>query len=444
MTGDLRAAIDRHFPRVRADLERLIRIPSVAFPGFDPEPVEESARATAEILEGSGLREVRLLEVEGAPPAVLGEHPAPGGAPTVILYAHHDVQPAGEGADWDSPPFEPTERDGRLFGRGSCDDKAGIAMHQAALLAHDGAPPVGVKVFVEGEEEVGSPNLDRFLDRFRDDLAADVILLADATNWRVGVPGLTTTLRGLVDCQVEVRTLDHAVHSGMYGGPFPDALTSLCRVLATLHDQRGNVAIEGLHGDTTDPLDLTEDEMREHAGVLDGVQQIGEGALTERLWTRPSVSVLGIDAPRVQEAANILVPVARAKVSLRLAPGEDPSRAMDALTRHLEANAPWGARVTVTPGAAAWPFAVDADGPVFDAARRALAEGWGARPVNIGAGGTIPFVKAFADAYPDAAILLVGVEDPDGRAHGANESLLLEDFRKGCLSEALLLRELAG
>jgi acetylornithine deacetylase/succinyl-diaminopimelate desuccinylase-like protein len=303
---------------------------------------------------------------------------------------------------------------------------------------------VGVKVFIEGEEEVGSPNLDRFLDRFRDDLAADVIVLADATNWRVGVPGLTTTLRGLVDCEVEVRTLDHAVHSGMYGGPFPDALTSLCRVLATLHDQRGNVAIEGLHSDTTDPLDLTEDDLREHAGVLDGVQQIGEGALTERLWTRPSVSVLGIDAPRVQEAANILVPVARAKVSLRLAPGEDPSRAMDALTRHLEANAPWGAGLTVTPGATAWPFAVDADGPVFDAARRALTEGWGARPVNIGAGGTIPFVKAFADAYPDAAILLVGVEDPDGRAHGANESLLLEDFRKGCLSEALLLRELAG
>lgn len=416
----------------------------MSFPGFDPGPVRESASATAEILEASGLTDVRLLEVDGVPPAVLGEHPAPDGAPTVLLYAHHDVQPPGEEADWDSPPFDPVERDGRLFGRGSCDDKAGIAMHQAAVLAHDGAPPVGVKMFVEGEEEVGSPNLDRFLARFKDDLAADVIVVADAVNWRAGVPGLTTKLRGLVDCEVEVRTLDHAIHSGMHGGPFPDALITLCRLLATLHDDRGNVAIEGLHTGKTDPLDLTEAELREQAGVLQGVHQIGEGALTERLWTRPSVSVLGIDAPRVQEAGNVLVPAARAKVSLRLAPGEEPDRAMTALVRHLETNAPWGARVTVTPGASAWPFAVDARGPVFDAARQSFRQGWGADPVDIGTGGSIPFVKAFADAFPQAAILLVGVEDPDGRAHGANESLLLEDFRKGCLAEAILLRELAG
>jgi cysteinylglycine-S-conjugate dipeptidase len=441
---DLRAAVDEHMPRVRADLERLIRIPSVSFPGFDPNTVRASAEATAEILDQSGLKEVRLLHREGVPPAVLGEHPAPDGAPTVLLYAHHDVQPPGDGAEWASPPFEPAERDGRLFGRGACDDKAGIAMHQAAVLAHAGAPPVGVKVFVEGEEEVGSPNLDRFLERFRDDLAADVIVLADATNWRVGVPGLTTMLRGLVDCEVEVRTLDHAVHSGMFGGPFPDALSALSRLLATLHDDRGEVAVEGLHRGSADPLDLTEAELREQAGVLEGVEAIGDGALTERLWTRPSISVLGVDAPRIRDAGNVLVPAARAKVSLRLAPGEDPERAMGALVRHLESNAPWGARVSVTPGAAAWPFAVEARGPVFDAARRAFAEGWGAEPVDIGAGGTIPFVKAFADTFPDAAILLVGVEDPDGRAHGANESLLLEDFRKGCVAEAILLRELAA
>jgi acetylornithine deacetylase/succinyl-diaminopimelate desuccinylase-like protein len=442
--SDLRTAVDVHLPRVRADLERLIRIPSVSFPGFDPETVRGSATATAEILEAAGLKNVRLLELEGVPPAVLGEHPAPDGAPTVLLYAHHDVQPPGEESDWDSPPFEPTERDGRLYGRGSCDDKAGIAMHQAAVLAHEGAPPVGVKVFVEGEEEVGSPNLDRFLERFREDLAADVIVLADATNWRIGVPGLTTRLRGLVDCEVEVRTLDHAVHSGMYGGPFPDALTALCRLLATLHDERGDVAVDGLHRGSADPLDLTEAELREQAGVLEGVEAIGQGELTERLWTRPSVSVLGIDAPRVREAGNVLVPAARAKVSLRLAPGQDPAAAMTALVRHLESNAPWGARVTVSPGASAWPFAVEARGPVFDAARRAFREGWGVEPVDIGAGGTIPFVKAFADTFPEAAVLLVGVEDPDGRAHGANESLLLGDFRRGCAAEAILLRELAG
>jgi acetylornithine deacetylase/succinyl-diaminopimelate desuccinylase-like protein len=441
---DLRTAVDDAYPEVRRDLERLIRIPSVAFPGFDPEPVQRSAEATAEILEASGLVGVRLLELEGAPPSVFGERHGPDGAPTVLLYAHHDVQPAGDEADWRSPPFEPTEREGRLFGRGSCDDKAGIAMHQAALLAHGGSPPVGVKVFVEGEEEVGSPNLEAFLERYRGELSADVIVLADATNWRVGVPGLTTKLRGLVDCIVEVRTLDHAVHSGMYGGPFPDALSALSRVLSDLYDDKGNVAVEGLTAAPADPLDLTEDELRQQMGVLDGVQQIGEGSLTERLWTRPAVSVLGIDAPRTFEASNTLVPVARAKVSLRLPPGEDPDRAMNALVRHLESSAPWGARVTVSPGAAAWPFAVAPDGPVYDAARRAFKEAWGTDAVEIGAGGTIPFVKALADAYPRATILLVGVEDPDGRAHGADESLLLEDFRKGCLAEAIFLRELAG
>jgi acetylornithine deacetylase/succinyl-diaminopimelate desuccinylase-like protein len=444
VTLDLRSAIDDAFPTVRGDLERLIRIPSVAFPGFDPEPVRRSAEACAEILVATGLRGVRLLEMDGVPPAVFGELPSADGGPTVLLYAHHDVQPAGDEEEWTSPPFEPTERDGRLFGRGSCDDKAGIALHQAALLAHDRRPPVGVKVFLEGEEEVGSPNLDRFLKRFGDELRADVIVLADVTNWRIGVPGLTTKLRGLVDCEVEVRTLDHAVHSGMYGGVFPDALTSLCRLLATLHDERGNVAVPGLVSGTTDPLDLTDEDLRREMGAVDGLQEIGQGALTERLWTRPSVSVLGIDAPRVRGAANIVVPVARAKVSLRLAPGQDPDAAMTSLVQHLQTHAPWGAQVRVESGAAAWPFLVEARGPAFDAARQAFTEAWGTDAVEIGSGGTIPFVKAFADAYPSAQILLWGVEDPDGRAHGANESLLLDDFRKNCFAEAILLERLAA
>jgi cysteinylglycine-S-conjugate dipeptidase len=444
VTEDLRTAVDEVFPDVREALERLIRIPSVSFEGFEGAQVRRSTEATAEILAGAGLQGVHLLEVDGAHPAVLGEAQGPDGGPAILLYAHHDVQPPGEEADWDSPPFEPTERDGRLFGRGSCDDKAGIALHQAALLAHGGRPPVAVKIFVEGEEEQGSPNLEAFLKRYGEELRADAIVLADATNWRAGVPGLTTRLRGLVDCVVEVRTLDHAVHSGMYGGPFPDALSSLSRILATLHDEEGNVAIEGLRSSPTDPLDLTEAEIREQVGAVEGLRTIGQGTLTERLWTRPAVSVLGIDAPRVREAANILVPVARAKVSLRLPPGQEPEPAMDALVRHLESNAPWGVKVTVDRGASAWPFEVGADGPVFDAARSAFREAWGTEPVDIGAGGTIPFVKSFADAFPDAAILLTGVEDPDGRAHGANESLLLDDFRKTCLAEALLLRNLAG
>jgi acetylornithine deacetylase/succinyl-diaminopimelate desuccinylase-like protein len=441
---DIRAAVEEVAPRVRQDLERLIRIPSVSFMGFDPAEVRRSADATAEILSGAGARNVRLLEVEEAHPAVMGEVPGPGHGPTVLLYAHHDVQPPGNEADWVSPPFEPTEREGRLFGRGSCDDKAGVALHQSALLAYEGRPPVDVKLFIEGEEEQGSPNLAAFLERYGEDLRADVIVLADATNWRMGVPGLTTHLRGLVDCVIEVRTLDHAVHSGMYGGPFPDALTALSRILATLHDDEGNVAVEGLESSSTDPLDLTEEEIRDEAGAVEGLRTIGHGALTERLWTRPALSVLGIDAPRVQEAANILVPVARAKVSLRLPPGQEPQPAMDALVSHLDSNAPWGAKVTVTPGASSWPYAVRAQGPVFDAARSALREAWGTDAVDIGSGGAIPFVKAFADAYPDTAILLTGVEDPDGRAHGANESLLLDDFAKVCLAEALLLRNLAG
>lgn len=430
-------------PGVREDLERLIRVPSVSAPGFDPAEVRRSAELTAEILERSGLPGVRLLEVEGAHPAVLGSAPAPEGAPTVLLYAHHDVQPPGDPDAWLSPPFEPTERDGRLYGRGATDDKAGVLAHAAAVRAFEGRPPVGVTVFVEGEEETGSENLPRFLERYRDLLSCDVIVLADSSNWRVGQPALTTTLRGLVDCVVEVRTLDHALHSGIYGGPVPDALTVLCRLLATLHDERGNVAIPGLASGEADPLDLTEGELREQAGVLEGVGLIGEGSLTSRLWTRPAVTVLAVDAPRVREASNSLAPIARAKVSLRLAPGQDTDAAVEALARHLRSRADWGARVTVEPGAAARPFAVDPTTPAHEAARRAFEEAWGTPPVHIGMGGSIPFTAAFAEAFPEAAVLITGVEDPDGRAHGANESLHLGEFERICLAEALLLSRLA-
>ena len=440
---DLRAAVAELMPRVRADLERLVRIPSVSAEGFDPDPVRESAKATAEILEAAGFRDVRFLEVEGAHPAVTGHIPGPEGSPTVLLYAHHDVQPAGDPAEWTSPPFEPTERDGRLFGRGAADDKAGVMAHVAAVLAHDGRPPVTVTAFIEGEEETGSENLPAFLEAHREALRADVIVLADSTNWRVGQPALTVSLRGLVDCTVEVRTLGHSVHSGFMGGVFPDALTVLSRLLATLHDAEGNVAVEGLVAEEADPLDLTVDEMRELGGAVEGLRTIGEGSLTSRLWTRPAVSILGIDAPKVQEASNTLVPAARAKISLRLAPGQDPQAAMDALTRHLEERGEWGAQVTVIPGAVAHPARIDAKGKPYDAARAAFREAWGTEPVDIGAGGTIPFVQAFMEALPEAAILVTGVEDPDTRAHGTDESLHLAEFERVCLAEALLLRELA-
>ena len=439
----LTAAVDGLLPALRSTLEDLVRIPSVSAEGFDEAQVRRSAVATADVMRAAGLDHVRLLEIEDAHPAVFGQVAAPHGAPTVLLYAHHDVQPPGPDEIWTTPAFEPTERDGRLYGRGTSDDKAGIAVQLGAVLAHGGSPPVGVKLFIEGEEEIGSLHLPQFIDRYRDLLAADVIVIADSGNWRVGTPALTTSLRGLVDCVIEVRTLENGVHSGQFGGALPDALTVLCRTLASLHDDAGYVAFDGLVAAEADPLDLTEEELRSQGAALPGTELIGEGSLTSRIWTRPAVSVLAIDSPPVAEAINQLLPSARAKVSLRIAPGDDPDRAMRLLTAHLEANVPWGAEVTVTPGAAGQAIALDADGPAYDAYRRAFAAAWGTETVNIGVGGSIPFVAAFQDAFPEAAILLTGVADPTSRAHGPDESLHLEEFRKGILAEAIAL-ELLG
>lgn len=441
---DVREAVDRVLPGVRADLERLVRVPGVAFPGFDHAQVDRSAELVAGLCREAGVSDVRMVRVDGGQPAVIARIPAPPGAPTVLLYAHHDVQPEGAAAGWDTPPFEPTERDGRLYGRGAADDKAGITAHLAALRAFDGRPPVGVTLFVEGEEECGSPSLDRFLREYADLLAADVLVLADSGNWDIGTPALTTSLRGLADCYVEVRTLEHPVHSGMYGGVVPDALTALCRVLATLHDEAGNVAVPGLHEAGPTGVDMPEDRLRAESSMLDGVQLIGAGSITERNWNKPAVSVIGIDCPSVRDASNTLVASARAKVSLRLAPGQDAEAAMAALVGHLEANVPWGARVTVTRGELGEPYRTDAAGPAYDAARDAFRTAWdGTEPVDMGIGGSIPFIAEFAEAYPKAAILVTGVEDPDSRAHGANESLHLGEWRRACLAEALLLARLA-
>src|SRR2546425_477199 len=266
---DVRARIAADMPRIRDELERLVRIPSVSAEGYDRAHVRASAEATAEILERAGVGSVRLLEMDGVHPSVFGEIAGPAGAPTILLYAHHDVQPPGDESQWKSPPFEPIERNGRLYGRGTCDDKAGVIAHAAVIRAHDGAPPVGVKVIIEGEEETGSEHLDDFLAKFGSELAADALVLADSSNWQIGVPGLTTSLRGIVDCVVEVRTLDHAVHSGMYGGPAPDAISALARLLATLHDERGAVAIAGLDGDRDAQVEFPEADYRSDVGAVD-------------------------------------------------------------------------------------------------------------------------------------------------------------------------------
>ncbi len=361
----------------------------------------------------------------------------------MLLYAHHDVQPPGPAEQWESPPFQPEERAGRLFGRGTSDDKSGIVMHLGAIRAHRGRPPVGVKVFVEGEEEIGSAHLGEFLREYRDLLHADVIVIADSGNWRVGEPALTVSLRGLVDCTVEVRTLDAAVHSGQFGGTVPDALTTLCRLLATLHDDDGEVAVGGLVSSGTTPIDIDEAELRAQAGAVAGTQLLGSGTITERLWRKPALAVLAIDAPPVGGAINALVPAARAKVSLRLAPGDEPARAMAALTSHLEANAPWGATVTVTPGSGGDAFDLDTTGPAYDAYREACAVAWDAPAVEIGAGGSIPFVAAFSAEFPAAAIVLTGAGDPTSAAHGPNESQDLDDLRRATIAEAVALRILA-
>ncbi len=439
----LRQQVADLMPKVRQDLERLVRIPSISAAGYDAEPVRTSAEATAEILNDAGLA-ARVIDGEGGHPAVIGSISAPDGAPMVLLYAHHDVQPTGPEELWSTPPFEPTERDGRLFARGAADDKAGVMVHAAAIRAWDGRPPVGVSVFIEGEEEAGSEHLPDLLARYADHLRADAVILADSTNWRVGQPALTTSLRGLVGCTIEVRTLDHAVHSGMYGGPIPDALTALCRTLAALHDERGTVAVPGLKSEPSDPLDLQEDEFRAWAGVRPGVEMIGEGGLTERLWTKPAAYVLAIDAPRTKEAPGQLVPSVRATVGLRVAPGDSAADAVGALVDHLKASVPWGAELTVLDSFSGEPYRVVADGPVYDAARQGFADAWGVPPVDIGSGGSIPFVSMFREAFPGAAILLTGVEDPSSNAHSENESLHLGEFERACLAETLFLAHLAA
>jgi cysteinylglycine-S-conjugate dipeptidase len=443
---NLAEAVERVLPSVRADLDRLVRIPSVSADPAHNGDVQAAAEATAALFEAEGF-EVQIVSavqdgVQGAP-AVIARKAAPAGKPTVLLYAHHDVQPTGDVTQWTSAPFEPTERDGRLYGRGAADDKAGIAAHLAAIRALGNDLAVGVTVFVEGEEEIGSPTIRQLLADHRDMLAADAIVIADSTNWAIGQPALTTTLRGLVNCVVEVRTLDHAVHSGLYGGPVPDALSALCRLLATLHTDTGDVAVDGLHAGRAADLNYSEQRLREEAAVLDGVKLVGSGSLMDRIWARPAISVIAIDAPRVTDASNTLIPVARAKVSLRVAPGDDAEKAKDALVAHLENNTPWGAAVEVGHFEVGQPFAVNSSGPAYDAARSAFETAWGVKPVDIGIGGTIPFVAEFINAYPDAAILVTGVEDPDTRAHGIDEGLHLAEFTKVCLAEAHLLRNLA-
>ncbi len=447
----LRRAVAGSFDATLTRLKELVAIPGIAWPSFDPAPLDSSAAAVAELLRSAGVKDVQILRSPKADgtaggPAVVARRPAAAGKPTILLYAHHDVQPPGDPAFWESEPFTAVERNGRLYGRGAADDKAGIMAHLAAYTAAaetlGGEFGLGVTFFFEGEEEAGSPTFRPFLETHRELLQADVIVVADSSNWKVGIPALTTSLRGLVDGTIEVQVLDHAVHSGMFGGPVLDAPTLLSRLIATLHDEAGNVAVEGLVSFDNAGVDLTEEEYRADASVLDGVRLAGTGSIAARMWTKPALSIIGFDAPAVDVASNTLLPRARAKFSLRLAPGQVPEEAMEAVRRHVEAHAPFGAKVVFTPGESGNSFLADTSSAAAEFAMWALGEAWGVPAVEMGIGGSIPFISDLLEVYPDVQILVTGVEDPDSRAHSANESLHIGDFRNAVVAEALLLARL--
>ncbi len=446
--AELRGSVAASFDSTVSELVDLVAIPGIAWDAFDAAQLERSAEAVAALVRSTGIGDVQILRVpkeDGTPggPAVVARKPAAPGMPTVVLYAHHDVQPPGDEALWDSTPFTAVERNGRLYGRGAADDKAGIMAHIAAFRAITETLGesfgVGVTFFIEGEEEAGSPTFAAFLNEYREMLSGDVIVVADSANWQVGIPALTTSLRGLVDGTVEVRVTGHAVHSGMFGGPLLDAPTLLARLIATFHDERGSVAIKGLQTSDTAALDYPEELFRADANVLDGVELAGAGSLASRLWTQPALSIIGMDIPSVDMSSNTLLPTARAKISLRLAPGQDPAAAMAAVEAHVQANAPFGAQAVFTPGEAGQPFATDTAAPAAQAALWAMGESWGVPAVETGMGGSIPFIADLKSIFPDAQILVTGVEDPDSRAHSANESLHLGDFEKAIVSQALLL-----
>ena len=440
--SDVVQRVQQVLPSVRADLEDLVRIQSVWADPARRDEVARSAEAVAKLFSDAGFPEVRIVS-EGGAPAVIAHHPAPDGAPTVLLYAHHDVQPEGDPAQWNSAPFEPTERDGRLYGRGTADDKAGIATHLAAIRAFDGKPPVNVVVLVEGEEEMGSPTLARILAEHRDDLEADLYVIADCGNWAAGVPAFTTSLRGVVDCLVEVRTLEHAVHSGQFGGAVPDALTTLCRLLATLHDEQGNVAVAGLVSRQDTLVDYQEATLRAESSLLEGVQPIGSGPLAARTWTKPAISVIGLDTTSIADLSNTLIPSAKARLSVRVAPGDTADNAWHCLKAHLDSHIEWGAQLTVTNKERAEPCIIELSGDLAEKANRAWRAAYGTEPLLIGTGGTIGMIAEFQRAFPDAGVLGTAVADPDSRMHGIDESLYLPDWEAACLAEALLLAELA-
>jgi acetylornithine deacetylase/succinyl-diaminopimelate desuccinylase-like protein len=442
----------------RARLVELVRIPSVSAEGFPATELRRSAEATASLLREAGLENVRLIEMAGHHPYVYGDWLHARDAPTVLVYGHHDVQPPGRPERWVSPAFEPRERDGRLYGRGAVDDKGTFITHVAAVAAWlraNGRLPVNLRFLVEGEEEIGSPGLEAFLAKHARALTADVAVLADTGNFDVGHPALTYQLRGICQVDVEVRCLERPIHSGFWGGPVPDAVRVLARLVASLEKPDGGLDVPGLYRKVAKPsarqlrrmrsLPFDEARFRRSAAVKPGTKLVGERAhsVWERLWTRPSLTVIALEAHPIQGSSNQILDAARARLSLRTVPDMDSAEAGRLLVRRLLRNPPHGARVTAkVSGAARW-WKTDPEGPAFEAARRALSEAYGREPAMIGAGGSIGFVQPFSDALGGVPCLLMGVEDPDSAIHSENESLHLGDFVRATRAVVRLYDELA-
>jgi acetylornithine deacetylase/succinyl-diaminopimelate desuccinylase-like protein len=443
-------AVALGIPAALSDLGSLVRIPGIAWPAFDQTQLERSAAAVADLARGTGVfDEVRVLRAhvddteELGQPAVLATRAARNGRPTILLYAHHDVQPQGADELWETPPFEPTVRDGRLYGRGAADDKAGIMAHIASLRAVAEVLgddlDLGVALYIEGEEEYGSRSFARFLRDNVDALRADAIVVADSGNLDSHTPGLTVSLRGNARFALRIRTLDHASHSGMFGGAVPDAMMAATRLLSTLWDADGAVAVEGMTARDGETPAYTEDTLRAETGLLPGVSPVGRDDILGRIWNKPSITVTGIDATSVAQASNTLLPEVTVVISARVAPGQDSRDAYTAVHDHLVAHAPFGAELTFSDVDLGDGFLVDTSGWAVELTRGAMADGYGVPPVDLGVGGSIPFIADLVRTFPGAQILVTGVEDPHSRALSPTESLHLETFGNAVRAEALLL-----
>jgi acetylornithine deacetylase/succinyl-diaminopimelate desuccinylase-like protein len=445
MSSDaLRAKVAELMPQAKSDLAELVAFPSIA-DGTQPEACAGTADWVVNAFAEVGLQEVTRSTTPDGSDCVHGHAPGPEGAPTVLLYCHYDVQPPlGEDA-WKTPVWELTEGDdGRWYGRGAADCKGNVVMHLTALRALravDGSFPVGVKLIVEGSEEQGTGGLEAFVPANAELLRADTICVVDTGNAALGTPTLTTSLRGMTSVDITLEALDSAMHSGMFGGPAPDPVAGMVRVLASLHDDHGNTTIDGLDNTGTwTGVEYPAEQFRGDAHVLDGVDLVGSGSVADMLWARFDATTVGLDIPSVADSASAIQASTRARVSLRVPPGVKGSDAQRALIAHLRSRVPWNLRCTIAEVAVGDPFTGSLSGPGFEALKEGLEASYGRSLATEGQGGSIPLCNVFQDAFPDAEIMLYGVEEPTCLIHAPNESVAPSEIEHIALAEALFLK----